>query len=131
MRIAVLALGFLCVVGLAAEPVRAQSLTPMRGEVNSFTDRFAIRVYPGNPYQQKIRIDVKVYDADFNEIQAIVAPSTMMIGPGDQRSVNVVVPFGGAKERKVRVCAESIPFPQQATRVRAQVCGKFLARRKA
>ena len=33
----------------------------MRGEVTSFTDAFAVRVFPSNPYNKKIRIDVRVY----------------------------------------------------------------------
>jgi hypothetical protein len=43
--------------------------------------------------------------------------------------VLVVVPFEGKPDRRVRVCAESVPFANQPTRIRTQVCGRFLARR--
>jgi len=107
----------------------AQSLTPMRGEVTSFTEVFAVRVFPSNPYGHRIRLEVKVYDQDFKPVNAQVSPSSFMLGSQASRPVTVVVPFTDAATRKVRVCAESIPFPNQQTQIRAQICGKFLARR--
>ena len=101
----------------------------MRGEVTSFDDRFAVRVHPGNPYGHRIRIEVKVYDQSFRPVTAQVTPSSFMLGAEASRPVLVVVPFAGKAERKVRICTESIPFPGQNTKIRAQICGKFLARR--
>jgi hypothetical protein len=107
----------------------AQSMSPMRGEVASFDDRFAVRVFPGNPYGHRIRVEVKVYDQSFRPVEAEVLPSSFMLGAEASRPVLVVIPFAGAAERKVRICTESIPFPGQNTQIRAQICGKFLARR--
>lgn len=119
--------------GMVPGTAAAQSLTPMRGEIRSMTEQFAVRVHPGNPYNRRIRVDVRVYDEKFREIPGAVAlPAFALIAPQDQRSVMVMVPFDGHSERKVRVCAESVPHAAVGTitqQVKAQVCGKFLARR--
>ena len=101
----------------------------MRGEVRSFTDQFAIRVFPANPYPRRIQVEVKVYDENFAPINAAVMPQAVMLAPEDNRSVMVLVPFEGKTERRVRICAESIPFENKSTRLRTQVCGRFLATR--
>lgn len=107
----------------------AQALTPMRGEVKSFTDQFALRVFPANPYNHRIKVEVHVYDENFVPVNAAVMPAYALLGPEDNRSVLVMVPFEGKTERRVRVCAESIPFENSSTRMRTQVCGRFLAKR--
>lgn len=114
---------------LAAMPVKAeaQSLHPMRAETKSVSDQFAIRVHPGNPYAHKIKVEVHVYDETFREIEAQVLPREAMIAPNDSRNVMVIVPFDGKTERRVRICAEAIPFTESTTRLRTQVCGKYLA----
>ena len=127
------AISFLgCALAAFAAPsgASAQAMSPMRGQVKSFTDSFALRVYPANPYQHRIRIEVKVYDQDFRPVKAMVSPATFTLGARYARPVTVMVPFKGQDSRKVRVCTESIPFPGQAkTRIKAQVCGKFLGTR--
>ncbi|RUZ78167.1 hypothetical protein EN943_11620 [Mesorhizobium sp. M7A.F.Ca.US.006.01.1.1] len=118
-------------VGLAPIAAEAQSMSPMRGEINSFTDVFAVRVFPANPYDRKIRVEIHVYDQDFQPVDARVSPNVFQLASQASRSVLVVVPFDGAAERKVRICTESIPFPNQQTQIRAQICGKFFGRRKS
>ncbi|TIU81514.1 MAG: hypothetical protein E5V74_06735 [Mesorhizobium sp.] len=127
-RIAILAVGLIA----ALSPVAAsgQSMTPMRGEVRSFTDAFAVRVFPGNPYNQRIRVEVHVYDQDFQPVAARITPSAFLLAGQATRPVLVVVPFDGANERKVRICTESIPFPSEQTQIRAQICGKFFGHRR-
>lgn len=107
-----------------------QSMSPMRGEVSSFADAFAVRVFPANPYNKKIRIDVRVYDQNFQPVAARIAPDSFMLGAEASRPVLVVVPFDGATERKVRICTESVPFPNEQTQIKAQICGKFLGQRR-
>jgi hypothetical protein len=117
---------------LPPQQAAAQAMSPMRGEVKSFTDSFAVRVYPANPYEHRIRVEVKVYDQDFNEVEAQVSPVNFTLAGRNSRPVNVVVPFNGEKLRKVRVCTESVPFPSQqktTTSIKAQICGKFLGER--
>ncbi|MCR4267812.1 hypothetical protein [Nitratireductor sp. ZSWI3] len=126
MRLQLLAMAALAASCGAAAP---QSMTPMRGEVTSFGDAFAVRVFPYNPYRHRIRVVVRVYDADFLPVEARVSPAEMMLGSRDTRPVLVEVPFGKAAHRRVRVCTESVPFPNRKTRIRAQICGRFLARR--
>ena len=114
----------------AAGGTSAQSITPMRGEIKSFADKFVVRVYPSNPYTRRMKVEVKVYDENFAPITtAAVMPSAAMLAPEDNRSVLVQVPFDGQTERRVRICAESVPFEDKATRLRTQVCGRFLAQR--
>jgi hypothetical protein len=105
----------------------AQSLSPMRGQVKSFSEQFAIRVYPANPYNKRIRVEMKVYDQDFNPIKdARISPPQFTLGANAARPVNVLVPFDGQKDRKVRVCVESIPFQGASSNIKAQICGKFM-----
>ncbi|RUU81604.1 hypothetical protein [Mesorhizobium sp. M7A.F.Ca.MR.362.00.0.0] len=118
-------------VGLAPIAAKAQSMSPMRGEINSFTDVFAVRIFPANPYDRKIRVEIHVYDQDFQPVDARISPNVFQLASQASRSVLVVVPFDGAAERKVRICTESIPFPDQQTQIRAQICGKFFGRRKS
>ncbi|GLQ82285.1 hypothetical protein GCM10007881_58080 [Mesorhizobium huakuii] len=118
-------------VSLIPAAAAAQSMSPMRGEVNSFTDVFAVRVFPANPYDQKIKVEIHVYDQDFQPVDARISPAVFQLGAQASRPVLVVVPFGGAAERKVRICTESIPFPNQQTQIRAQICGKFFGHRKS
>jgi len=107
----------------------AQSMTPMRGTVTSFTDEFAVRVFPKNPYRRPVEVAVRVYDETFRPVEARISPPSMMLAAGASRPVVVVVDFGDRNERRVRVCTESVPFPEGKTRIRAQICGRFLARR--
>ena len=107
----------------------AQALSPMRGKIKSYTDNFAVRVFPANPYEHRIRIEVKVYDQDFNPADAKISPSVFTLGGRLARPVNVLIPFDGATERKVRVCAESLPLPGKTSNIKAQICGKFLGQR--
>ncbi|MCF6123952.1 hypothetical protein EN904_22095 [Mesorhizobium sp. M7A.F.Ca.CA.001.07.2.1] len=118
-------------IGLTPIAAKAQSMSPMRGEINSFTDVFAVRIFPANPYDRKIRVEIHVYDQDFQPVDARISPNVFQLASQASRSVLVVVPFDGAAERKVRICTESIPFPNQQTQIRAQICGKFFGRRKS
>ena len=52
-------------MALAATIAYGQSMSPMRSKVTIFTEPFAARVFPSNPYNKNIRIDVRVYEQDF------------------------------------------------------------------
>ena len=121
----------LLATGLPPLEAVAQSLSPMRGTITSFTDDFAVRVMPANPYDRRIRIDVKVYDADFGPIEARVHPASFMLAGQASRPVNVIIPFEGRDSRRVRVCVESIPFAGTSTsNIKAQICGRFIGKRR-
>ncbi|MEM9278776.1 MAG: hypothetical protein AAGA76_09390 [Pseudomonadota bacterium] len=125
-------LGCALALSLLPHQAAAQAMSPMRGEVKSFADAFALKVFPANPYNHRIRIEVKVYDQNFRPVTgARVSPAEFTLGGRFARPVNVIVPFEGHAKRKVRVCTESIPFPSQpkTTTIKAQVCGKFLGER--
>lgn len=129
VRAALAAITIMLLPMAVASTASAQAISPMRGEVKSFTDQFAIRVYPANPYARRIKVEVKVYDESFAPVKAAVMPPAALLAPEDNRSVMVVVPFEGRSERRIRICAESVPFEDKATRLRTQVCGRFLAQR--
>lgn len=116
-------------VALPSFGAAAQSLSPMRGTVSSYTDSFAVRVFPANPYNHRIRVEVRVYDQNFNLVKARISPPVFTLGGNTSRPVNVMIPFDGNTERKIRVCAESIPFPGKTSNIKAQICGKFLGSR--
>lgn len=128
LRLGALALAGFCGAAGSAE---GQSMTPMRGEVRSVAESFAVRVFPSNPYGERIKIEIHVYDQDFFEIPAEISPKTFSLAAGASRRVTVMVPFDGRPDRKVRICTESIPFPNQQTNIRTQICGKFLGRKLA
>ncbi len=118
-------LGCALALSLLPHQAAAQSMSPMRGQVKSFADSFAVKVYPANPYTHRIRMEVKVYDQNFRPVPgARVSPAEFTLGGRFARPVNVIVPFEGQTTRKVRVCTEAIPFPGQSTRttIKAQVC---------
>ena len=116
-------------ISLLPSVAAAQSMSPMKAKIDSFTDSFAVRVYPANPYKHRIRVEVKVYDKDFRPIPAMVSPAEFTLGANFSRPVTVVVPFEEAKNRKVRICTEAIPFPGQKSTIKAQICGKYLGTR--
>ncbi|MDZ7824180.1 MAG: hypothetical protein U5K75_09200 [Ahrensia sp.] len=121
------ALGLTLLPPLAA----AQSMSPMRGKVSSFADSYALKVYPANPYEHRIRVEVKAYDANFRPLKDVkINPSSFTLAAQANRQVTVVVPFNGEKQSRVRICTESIPFPGKATNnIKAQICGKFIGER--
>jgi len=116
-------------LALSAEGGAAQSMSPMRGTVTSYSDEFALKVYPRNVYPHRIMMEVRAYDQDFRPIQALIWPRQFWLAAENARPVTVLIPFEGAGERRVRVCAESVPVGGTQGNVRTQICGKFLARR--
>lgn len=108
----------------------SQAMTPMRQMVTSYDNQFAIKVTPKNPYKHRIKMVMRVYDENFRLIKARVIPRTINMGAGSSRPVTVTVPFEGKSQRKIRICAESTPYPNQKTKIKARVCGRFLAERK-
>lgn len=107
----------------------SQSLSPMRGRVASYSDEFALKVFPRNVYSKSVEFEVHAYDQDFLPIEATIWPKRFSLAAGSVRPVTVVIPFGEASERKVRVCAESVPFPTQTAQIKTRICGRFLAQR--
>ena len=110
-------------------PAAAQSLTPMRGMITSYSDEFALKVYPRNPYPHSIKVDIRAYDQDFRPIEAMIWPSSIQLAPNAAKPVTVMISFQNLLERRVRVCVESIPVATEQSQIKAQICGKFLARR--
>lgn len=112
-----------------AGAANAQSLSPMRAAVTSMSDQFAIRIYPGNPYEKRVQIKIKVYDHNFREVPAVIRPRDPFVEAGGRRPVTVIIPFEGRYSRKIRICAESTPYLQKQARLKGQVCGRYIGRR--
>ena len=128
-KLAASAFGCAIVLALLPSGAAAQAMSPMRKQVTSFTDSFAVRVIPANPYDHRIRLEVRVYDQHFNPVEAMVSPAEFTLSARNSRPVYVVVPFvSGNNTRKVRICTEAVPFQGEArtTSIKAQVCGKFM-----
>ncbi|MEO1745949.1 MAG: hypothetical protein AAFR13_05395 [Pseudomonadota bacterium] len=117
---------------LTAYGASAQSLSPMRGKVQSFTESFAVQVFPANPYSHRIRLEMHAYDQNFRRLRNVrFTANNFTLGAGDSRAVTAVVPFDGDKVKRVRICTEGIPFPGQASsNIKAQICGKFIGERR-
>lgn len=119
---------------LAGAPAAAQSLSPMRREIVSFENRFALRVMAGNPNGRSQTIAVRVFDLDWNELNDVwVSRPATDVPPGGRVDVIVIAPFHDQIVRDVRICAEAAPALSAGAgagaRVRGQVCGLFRARR--
>ena len=111
----------------------AQSLTPMRAEVGTFTDTAAVRLSVGNPGERRLRIGFAAYDEAWAPITGATAtrPSLALPG-GETASVVVTVPLGGAASCVFRVCARSAPvLGPNGQALRGEVCGKYRATRYA
>lgn len=127
----------LLVLGLVlagAAPSAAQSLSPMRRDVVSFEDRFAIRLIAGNPNAHARTVAVRVFDLDWNELDDVwVSRPETDVAPNGRIDVIVIAPFHDRDERELRVCAETAPRPfagvAPGAQVRGQVCGRYRARR--
>ncbi len=119
-------------VALLPQGAAAQSMSPMRGKVQSFTDTFAVKVFPANPYGHRIRVEMRAYDAEFRPIENVkFSADNFTLASNASRTVTVLVPFDGVKEKRVRICTESVPFPgQSANNIKAQICGKFIGERR-
>ncbi len=119
---------------LAAAPSGAQSLSPMRREIVSFEDRFALRLIAGNPNARAQIIAVRVFDLDWNELDDVwVSRPEADVAAGGRVDLIVIAPFHEANVRELRICAETAPRPFGASglgaQVRGQVCGRYRARR--
>ena len=117
-------------LAISAGAGHAQSLTPVMGRVTTSQDMFQLRVKPRNTYSRRMRMEVKVYDAKFRPVRALISPWRFGIAAGGTRDVRIKVPFNGRKTRKVRVCVEALPFSNTNQQIRTQVCGRFIATRR-
>ena len=125
--------GAAALVGLCAgtlDTASAQALSPMRGEVRSFADEFVLRVRTHNPKGERMAVAMRAYDHRFEPIRARFSRSSFMLGGEASRTVTVIVPFEGVRERFVRVCAETIALRTSSHSVRTRVCGKYRALRR-
>lgn len=117
-------------LAISAGASHAQSLTPVMGRVTTSQDMFQLRVKPRNTYSRRMRMEVRVYDAKFRPVRALISPWRFGIAAGSTRNVKIMVPFNGRAKRKVRVCVEAMPYSNTNQQIRTQVCGRYIATRR-
>lgn len=124
---------FIILLMALAPSAYGQALSPMRHEVVSFGDRFALRLTAHNPYRHVIHSEFKVYEEDWTPIHDLTMTSrAAMLGPGSRQPLMVILPFGALPERTVLVCHETKIAVYHANNfIRGQVCGRYRARRLA
>ena len=104
----------------------AQSLSPMRAERISFTDRGAISLSITNPYPTAQHFTLRITDLEGHPIDQSWLPATQVhLGPAMSRQVLAVVGFEGMSQRSFRVCVTSAPFYTGSGSLRGEVCGKY------
>ncbi|MGV6819152.1 MAG: hypothetical protein ACWA5T_01490 [Parvularcula sp.] len=116
----------LCAAASLFGVAAAQSMTPMKADIVTFSDRAAVRVYVRNPYARAQRFDMEVYDPDGRiSSDALISSQRVSLAPGAQSSVLVITPLQGQPTREVIICATSMPFYGSGNGVRGQVCGNY------
>ena len=104
----------------------AQSLSPMRAERVSFTDRGAIAISIRNPYPTAQHFSLRITDLEGHPIDQSWLPTTQVyLGPAMTRQIYVVVGFEGMPQRSFRVCVTSAVFYTSSGNLRGEVCGKY------
>ena len=103
----------------------AQALTPMSGEVKTYTQTFALQLKAFNPYGTAQKFSIKVLDengADAPEIE-ITAPH-MSLPPHETGAFYVWGDAGAHKQITVCVTSQYV-FNGVGAQIRGEVCGKY------
>lgn len=101
----------------------AQALTPMRDEIATYTDRFALRLEAINPYDTPQQFSIAVYDKDFEPTVAVALSKEIIVPPGERASFLVL---GSAHHDQIYVCVGASPMRGRAgAQIRGEVCGKY------
>ena len=121
-------------VGLcaAALPASAQTVTPMKQIVPTFTDQFVVEVQISNPYRSAQLSEIVLYTDDWTPIDdAVLSHRSARLGSGDKLKITVLVPMvPGRKVRHVYLCHSITPRTNgQGAAYKGEVCGKFSALR--
>ncbi|WP_411819148.1 hypothetical protein ABFZ85_09165 [Hyphococcus formosus] len=114
-----------------AGPSYGQALSPMNGNIKTYTDVFAIQLQALNPYDTAQTFSVTLSDGEGNPATDIELSSRVLqIPPNGARSFFV---WGLVnKERRVMVCLTSAYFTNGVgAQIRGEVCGKYQVSRLA
>ena len=114
---------------LLAVSAEAQSLAPMRKDIVSFADRFAIRLTANNPYRDPISSEFKVYEEDWTPAKGVrVTPDRAYLSAKGHTPIFIVGDFEGDLARTILICHETIiPNFVAHQKLRGQVCGRYRA----
>ena len=110
---------------LASGQAAAQALSPMTGQVRTYTDRFALQLKAFNPYATGQRFRVTFYDesgAAVNDVRS--AAPVIYVPPGEEASFYV---WGASTQRRqIHICVTSPYFLNGVgAQMRGEVCGKY------
>lgn len=121
---------FLSVILCSAQG-QAQVLAPMKDEVNSFAEKFVVKVFIKNPYKTPQTSYLSVYDENWMIIDtAILTRRTAYLAAGHSANVTALVPFNGSVKRKIYICHTIVPkLNGRGASYKGEVCGKYTATR--
>ncbi|MEX6632924.1 hypothetical protein [Hyphococcus lacteus] len=119
-----LIIAFLTIL-FAPHPAMSQALSPMNGEVKTYTDVFALQLKALNPYDSAQQFSVRILDdqgAPVKDVQ--MARSILNLPPS---ATNAFYIWGKvAAERRIMVCLTSPYFSNGVgAQIRGEVCGKY------
>jgi hypothetical protein len=121
MRILLIfATGFFCAGG-----AWAQALSPMKGDVTTYTDRFALNLKAYNPYATAQRFTVRILNEDRGPARGVTATTpVIVVPPGEAAGFYVWGESPG--DRRILVCLMSDYFATgEGAKMRGEVCGKY------
>ena len=119
-------------VSAGAPSASAQSLTPMKADIYTFSDQAALRLNVRNPYDSATRFSVHAYTETWvpvNDVQFSRDQFTM--AAGSTAPLTVIAPLNGATSKTMYVCVLSQPIYGAGSGLRGQVCGKYRAIQRA
>ncbi len=120
-------------LGLVSAPsASAQSLTPMKADIYTFSDQAAMRLNVRNPYDSATRFSVHAYTENWVPINDVrFSRDQFNMAAGSTAPLTVVAPLNGATSQTMYVCVLSQPIYGAGTGLRGQVCGKYRAIQRA
>jgi len=117
-------------VWLCSGGVWAQALSPMKLQVTTYSDLFALRLKAYNPYESAQRFTVRIFNEDGGLAQGVtVTAPVISLPPGETAGFYVwgESPVG----RRILVCLTSQYFTTgQGAQMRGEVCGKYYITRR-
>lgn len=107
----------------------AQSVTPLRKEGTTLTDKKAFYVNVGNPYKAPMVFSLTPMEADYQTLasKTVVRPARVKLGVGQTKRIVFMFEIQkDQKERKVALCVspENLDGP-----VLPRVCGTYTGKR--
>lgn len=123
-----LTIALLIMASVPVSAAHAQSLSPMKQTLFTYSDQFAMRLFVRNPYDRAERFAVRIID-DGDDLPYSTASSDYLIAPAGER-VSFIVAGDATRDRELAVCVRSEPIIGNAgLAFVGEVCGRYLVLR--